>query len=198
MNANNLTTAYYDLKQSDGDIFYDESFESALYEMYNDVLSYAIIPEDEEFHVSYLEDNDDIKDETLTVSTKRERFLTGISESNISQQSPAPSIDSSFMLSVGEIQTVTDDDLSYMTDFGVEESRLMVKVENIEGRVTPILCFDEQEAAIECFEEKQVPIKCWYSMVGGLWIWKKISRWMTEVIFKGLRVKIMYISKEIY
>lgn len=125
------TTKYYDGRGDDGQDSSDDSFESALCEMYNDVLFHTIIPEEEEFFFSCskvrspLENGDDYEGlASLSPNSmmKRERFRMTNRESFVSLRSAAGSYGSSFMLSVGEDEHY-DDDLSYMTENDVFEER---------------------------------------------------------------------------
>jgi len=159
-------TKYYDVRPGDGDDSENDSFESALCELYNDVLFHAIIPEEEEFYFSCTKvRGGDSEDQTLSPTLKRERFLTANRESFMSLRSAAHTVGSSFMLSVGEDQTY-DDDLSYMTenDFG-EERLVSVRFEDtsecnqdLQIRCTQVPWPDEDERSSN-FEERMVSVK---------------------------------------
>jgi len=93
-----------------------DSFNSAVCEMYNDVLSHTIIPEDEEVSFSQ--------------KARKERFIASRIDSFsslkdfslVSAKSAFPSCNSSYLLSVGESSiTQMDDDLSFITEAEFED-----------------------------------------------------------------------------
>lgn len=158
INSNN--TQYYDnIKKSGDDNSDDDSFESALCEMYNDVLFHAIIPEEEEFHFSCVKLGGNVEDQNFSTHAHREQFLTTNRESYLSLRSAAPSMGSSFMLSVGENQSCDDDDLSYMTENDMEERKLLVKFEGSNGQHIQIECMRDTWVPEDSFEEREVPMK---------------------------------------
>jgi len=158
MFSSTTTTDYYD----DCNDFDNDSFQSALCEMeiYNDVLFHAIIPEEEEFVFSCSKVRGQSEDTIPSTHGKRERFLTANRESYLSLRSAAPSMGSSFMLSVGDIQSSgnDDDDLSYMTDPDVEERRVTVKFEETDGREVQIECLKIPWSESDDFEENIISV----------------------------------------
>jgi len=156
-------TKYYDGRGGDSHHSDDDSFESALCEMYNDVLFHTIIPEEEEFFfscskVQALENGDDqqgLAPLSPNNIMKRERFRMSNRESFLSLRSAAGSFGSSFMLSVGDTQDQQyDDDLSYMTENDAfEERAVSVNFEQTDE-------FDHPEdERYDNFEERMVCVK---------------------------------------
>jgi len=156
------STEYFDdFKQSCDDNSDDDSFESALCEMYNDVLFHAIIPEEEEeIQFSCVKVNGKVEDQNLSTHGRRERFLTANRDSFISLRSAAPSMGSSFMLSVSELQSCEDDDLSYMTENDTEEKKVLVKYEGYDGQHVELECMRSPWVEEDTFEEQLVQVKC--------------------------------------
>jgi len=158
--TNSTITEYFDDCDQLGDDSEDDSFESALCEMYNDVLFYAIIPEEEEeIYFSCVKMKGKDEDHNLCTNGKRERFLTANRDSYISLRSAAPSMGSSFMLSVSEVQSCEDDDLSYMTENDMDERKVLVKYEGFDGENIQLECMRCPWVEEDTFEEQEVQVK---------------------------------------
>jgi len=167
MNSNNTAmdaTSYYDSisKHHDNTDSEDDSFASATSgngaqecEMYNDVLFHAIIPEEEQISFSC----------SRVITTKgegpnngkRELFLTANRESYLSLRTAASSMGSSRLLSVGEMQSNIDDDLSYasfITEPDFDDRIVTVKFEEKDGRKVKIKCSQVPWQDDERFEQQ--------------------------------------------
>ena len=119
-----LSNFNYNSEHINDDDSDNESFESAMCEISNDFLFHAVIPEEEEVSFSERKRGD------ISPSANKGRFLAGRQLHDQAQSfascrsTTASSIDTSYLLSVGES---IDDDLSIMTDWSFDDENLSIE-----------------------------------------------------------------------